>query len=68
MTDACAHVDDALTAMFGRERDDTVEILAASVARALDVRGRGTAELLLDRLDPTHLAMSSFANSTVFSR
>ena len=45
-----------------------VEILTFGVVRAVDVRRRGAPELLLDRLDPAHLAMSSFANSTVFSR
>jgi hypothetical protein len=68
VTDAGADVDDPLASMLGRERDDAIQVLAASVGRALDVRGRGAAELLLDGLDAAHFGLSSFANSTVFSR
>ena len=67
MPHARPHVDNAISTVLGRERDDPVEILAARVSRAVDVRGRGAAELLLDRVDPAQSA-SSFAYSTVFSR
>ena len=68
MTDARANVDDALASVLRRERDDAVEILAARVVRTLDIRGRGAAELLLNRPDAAHAVTSTFANSTVFSR
>jgi hypothetical protein len=54
VTHAGADVDDALAAVVGRERDDAIEVLTFGVSRALDVRGRGAAELFLDRLDAAH--------------